>query len=285
MKKCLKITFTSVKAEGFLHDFEGWGVFLICVLILMGEIWFLQTLGTQGHLRYNYFGPAKGALISDVHKRPMPPILATILCAALALLFGTGLIDQRAEIVPSHTPFAQFPLMVGDWHGRQTGLNPDVLQALQLSDYLLADYRRQGERQPVNFYMAYYASQRVGSSAHSPSNCLPGGGWQILSRTDKTIDLPRGGHITVSRLLVRNGEETDLTYYWFDERGRDITEQYGAKWYLLWDSITMHRTDGALIRLMTPVGDTENEAAADARLTNFLTLIFPNISHFVPGAS
>ena len=55
---------------------------------------------------------------------------------------------------------------------------------LGLTDYILSDYAKRDGR-PVNFYVAYYASQRTGLSPHSPSVCIPGNGWQItdLERT------------------------------------------------------------------------------------------------------
>ncbi len=41
-------------AEGFIHSFEGWSIFLICVAILMGEVWILTRIGARGHFRYQY---------------------------------------------------------------------------------------------------------------------------------------------------------------------------------------------------------------------------------------
>ena len=161
--------------------------------------------------------------------------------------------------------------MLGAWHGKALPIEPEVLQSLQLSDYWLADYSRDGDKAPVNFfYIAYYATQHVGSMAHSPSNCIPGSGWQIVSRKIKTVTLPDQQSVTVSRLLIQKASIKQVVYYWLDERGRDMTETSEAKWYLLRDAITMHRTDGALIRLVTPLADGESEADAEKRLDEFL---------------
>jgi exosortase D (VPLPA-CTERM-specific) len=272
-------------AEGFLHVFEGWSVFLICIAVLMGETWGLMQIGRRGQFHYEYFGRAHGPFFKGKPVLKAPGIIALACALLFALLFGSGLIEQRNEIIPFHPPLASFPLTLGDWHGEPQSLPPDILQALRPSDYLVADYRRGEDSVPVNLYIAYYASQRAGAMIHSPSNCIPGGGWQIENSHTQKIQLTNGTKIELTRLLIRRGDAAQLVYYWFDERGRDLTETYGAKWYLLRDSIAMHRTDGALIRLVTPLKTDESEAAAAQRLMDFLALAAPEVAAIIPGSS
>ena len=107
----------------------------------------------------------------------------------------------------------------------------------------------------VNLYIAYYNSQRKGEAVHSPRACLPGGGWQLSDFDQRTpgrhqID---GRPLRVNRTLIALGGQRQLVYYWFQQRGRVITNEFVVKWYLFWDAITRHRTDGALVRLITAV--------------------------------
>ncbi len=271
-------------AEGFVHSFEGWTVFMICIALLMAEVWIFLRIGSKGQFRYVYLGLARGTLFGRESVRKAPWITALLCTLLLAIIFGSGLIEHRTEIIPSRPQMATFPLELGDWRGRQNSLAPDVLDALQLSDYWLADYKRPKDTETVNFYMAYYATQHVGSMTHSPSNCIPGGGWQIENSRVETIQLADGSPIRLTRLLIREGDEAELVYYWFDERGHDITETSIAKWYLLWDSIFMHRTDGSLIRLVTPLAHGEDEAVAEKRLNDFLNIVNGEIKVFIPGA-
>jgi EpsI family protein len=140
------------------------------------------------------------------------------------------------------------------------------------------------DRDPVNLYIAYYDSQRVGTTTHSPSNCLPGGGWQIVQSRVVSLRLAKGTMLNVTRLVIRKASSAQLVYYWFDERGRNLTESYFAKWFLLWDSIMMRRTDGALVRLITPLTDAKDDTASDERLNDFLNEAYPAIKGFIPGA-
>ena len=130
-----------------------------------------------------------------------------------------------------------------------------------------------------------YDSQRVGTTTHSPSNCIPGGGWQIAQSKIFPIKPVDGDKLNVTRLVIKKDHAAELVYYWFDERGRNLTETPDAKWYLLWDSIIMHRSDGALVRLITPLADANNEAAGDQSLQNFLGQAYPVIKAFIPGAN
>jgi exosortase D (VPLPA-CTERM-specific) len=270
-------------AEGLLHEMEGWTLFLICLSILALETWLLLHIGRKGHFRFEYMGFAHGEVTRGRLTTSGPVVAAYILSVLLVPALGAGWIDNRAEITPSHPAFATFPERMGDWSGRPASLERQVLNALQASDYWLADYRKGGQGVPVDFYMAYYNSQRIGTSVHSPSNCLPGSGWVIVNSSLRTLPVPQGGSITLSRLLIKEGGASQLVYYWFDERGRILTEQYGAKWHLLWDSIFMHRTDGALVRLVTPLGPQESEADADKRLEDFFAVVYPQVRTFIPG--
>jgi EpsI family protein len=74
-----------------------------------------------------------------------------------------------------------------------------------------------------------------------------------------------------------------LVYYWFQQRGRDITNEYLVKWYLFWDSLTRDRSDGALVRLTTPLKEAESASSADARLAAFAKAAVPRLDKYVPN--
>ena len=268
-------------AEGFVHGFEGLVVFLICVLLLLAGMEGLRRIGHRGRFRLDYLAwPARSLPL--LASRPAAPRLAVLAAAAGLAMLG-GSLDTRLQQTIPHPAFASFPLVVDQWHGRARPLPPDILQALQLSDYWLADYSAPAEAAPVDLYLAYYASQQAGSAAHSPANCIPGGGWQIASNEAVTVKVSPGQTIRLSRLLIRQGDTAQLVYYWFDERGRDLTETYSSKWFMLIDAIFMRRTDGALIRLVTPLAASEDETKAAQRLDRFLAAVYPQIPRFIPG--
>ena len=73
-----------------------------------------------------------------------------------------------------------------------------------------------------------------------------------------------------------------LVVYWYWAHDRAIAGEYAAKFYLVTDSIRMHRSDGSLIRLSTPLGPDQDADAAQRLLLSFATNLVPLINTYVP---
>ncbi len=276
--------FGSEQATGFLHDFEGFAVFMMCVAILFIEMWLLTFIGKNRRPFSEVFGlPERDMEIPAqtlIKKRPLSkPLLATTSLIVIASII-IHQIGERQEIKPQRQFFSQFPRQFDQWVGTVDVLAPEVLETLDLTDYLLVDYR-QGNDAPVNFYVAYYESQRKGSSPHSPLVCLPGAGWQIDSIQKRSYD-QNGDTFDYNRVVIKKGKQKQVIYYWFDERGQVITDEYQAKWLLLHDSIVKNRTDGALVRIGTPVKITESEQQADKRILALMKQVIPVLPAYIP---
>jgi len=270
-------------AEGFLHEFQGWVVFMLCAALLLGESVLLNRIGHERGSWQQLFGvelPAPTPAGARVSRRRLPGTFIAAAALLCALLLGALALPRPSETTPARTSFAEFPTTLDDWRGRPQAMEAVYLDTLKLDDYLLADYARpQGP--PVNLYIAYYRSQRKGESAHSPRSCLPGGGWQM--QAFRTRDLGSPGHpLDVNRVIIEQGNQRELVYYWFQQRGRIIDNEFAVKWYLFWDAMTRHRSDGALVRLITPV-EGDAEAQADARLTALAAQITPLLPRYVPN--
>lgn len=210
-----------------------------------------------------------------------PQFLVAIVLLGATLAFSQG-IDFR-EKIPISKSFDEFPLDIGEWSGVRSAFGRDILDALDLSDYLNVDYRN-GSGKNVNFYVAYYESQRKGESIHSPATCLPGGGWEYKQAGKTSISLSQDKKETmnVNQAFMQLGDMKQLSYYWFPKGGRMLTNAYKLKLYTFWDALTKQRTDGALVRLITPVYDSEELADAEERLQNFARKIQPVLSQYLP---
>lgn len=274
-------------AEGILHDFEGWAVFMACTAVLVGEMWLLSRIGKERLPLREAFGlelPAHTPVGAQVNDRSLPkPFLAAIL-VVVAVAAATLFMPERVEIQPQRKDFSEFPMELGKWKGKGDHLEQIYLNALKLDDYLLVDFSEE-QGKPVNFYVAYYASQRKGESAHSPRTCIPGGGWEMtgLARYVVAGVTVNGQPLAVNRAVIQMGEQKQLVYYWFQQRGRVLTNEYLVKWMIFWDALTRNRSDGALVRLVAPVMPGENIAATEQRLQSFLKEATGQLSSFVPN--
>ncbi|WP_240905747.1 VPLPA-CTERM-specific exosortase XrtD [Thiorhodococcus mannitoliphagus] len=274
-------------AEGFLHDFEGWIVFMACAAILVAEMWLLARIGPDRIPFSEAFaieGPEPLPEGATRARRRLTPSFYAVLPLLVMALGVSVMLPNRAEAELKRAPFALFPLDIGEWHGKVGVLESIYVDALKLDDYLLVDYS-DAQGQTLNLYAAYYESQRKGASAHSPKSCLPGGGWRIqaLSQWEVPGVNPDAEPFRVNRSLIQMGDERLLVYYWFQQRGRIIANEYLVKWYLFWDALTRNRTDGALVRITTaaPLGDSIEEK--DQLVADFIRVIEPRLERFVPN--
>ena len=273
-------------ADGFLHYFEGWIIFVACLAILILEMLVLNRIGRKAVSFYKVFLLPDNKIPDEQSFEKLPRrIPAQFIACVVLIAFSFVLVksvNNREEVVPERSQFVSFPLEMGDWKGEQENLRQIVSDKLALTDYVLNNYVKP-DAPPVNLYVAYYESQRKGVSPHSPRVCVPGGGWSITDIERVMIEVDgKDKAIEVNRAIIQNGLHRQLVYYWFKQRGRDIANVYWMKWYLLSDSLTMSRTDGSLVRLTTPIVAREKEGAAERRLNEFLSVVDPMLEAYVP---
>ena len=273
-------------AEGFLHEFQGWAVFMVSAAIMIGEIAVLNRIGRESGNWRQLFGvefPLPSPRDARIEHRSLPPAFVAAGCMLLAFVAVTLFIPRPTEVFPARTSFDEFPMALGAWTGRRESLEGIYQDTLKLDDYLLANFA-QSSGGAINLYIAYYNSQRKGEAVHSPRSCLPGGGWQLRDFDQRTLGnvIVDGRPLRVNRTLIELGNQRELVYYWFQQRGRVITNEFVVKWYLLWDALTRHRTDGALVRLIVALPAMSSEADADRRLIDLSSRIAPTLTRYLP---
>jgi exosortase D (VPLPA-CTERM-specific) len=270
--------FGPVVAEGFFHDFSGWFIFMFSLGLLLWELklWKRYSSAPAAEREPGEPPPVGGVVaLSGWPAQLVVPVL--LLLGSLAATSG---IDFREKVVPSRS-FGEFPLEISGWKGSRTKMEQVYLDALKFDDYSMVDYRDPGGK-TVGFYAAYYASQSKGESIHSPESCLPGSGWTFEESGAISLPLAGSGTLAVNRACMQKGGVKELTYYWFPQRGRMLTSLFQLKLYNFWDALTRHRTDGALVRIITPIYDSEQVGDADLRLQGFARGLVPELAKFIP---
>jgi exosortase D (VPLPA-CTERM-specific) len=275
------------QAEGFLHLFEGWVIFLGCIAILFGLAKAMQRIvGDRrplGEALDLDFG-GLGAQVARVRLLPAAPALVAAALATAVCSLAWSLVPARETAPPPREPYALFPRELGPWSGSTQTLKPGIARVLGADDYLSALYSREDEAAPVDLFLSWYASQTEGAQIHSPEVCLPGAGWEVFRVEPVTVDLPgtRLGAVRLNRAVIQKGLERQLVYYWFEGRGRQFTGDFAARFANIADSLRLGRTDGGLVRVITPIGE-DGVAAADARLRRFLAASVDELPRFIPG--
>lgn len=278
------------QAEGFLHVFEGWVVFLSCIAVLFGLAKAMQwatgdrrRLGDALDLDFSGLGRQLARVRTIVPSRAL--VTVALMTAALAAAWTFA--PRPPAEVATREPYSAFPMRLGDWTGTSSSLAANVAETLGADDYLSAFYRAPGEAEGIDLFLSYYRDQTSGSAIHTPQVCLPAAGWEVARIRRIQVELPGtgAGAVPVNRAVIQKGLDRELVYYWFEGRGRHMTDDFAAKFYGMADGVTRGRTDGGLVRLITPIGPGDHgggEAAADARLQRFLALGVDRLDRFLP---
>jgi EpsI family protein len=204
----------------------------------------------------------------------------------LGVLLLSGVVinvwERAGEARVERHPLKEFPAQVGEW--RQSGpdarFDKETEAVLRADDYLSRSYTDPRGR-AASFYVGYYSTQRDGATYHSPLNCLPGSGWTM--NDPATIEIkPADGSpsFEANRYIVENGGDRQLLVYWYQGRGRKMTSEYWGKIYTVIDSVKRRRSDGAMVRILVPVGSSE-QSALDAAAA-LAAEIAPVLPGFVP---
>jgi len=280
----------TLSAVEIVHDLEGWVSFFFCVAILFVESIFLSKMGSRGRFADAYFAvPSppflKGYKLSEGALNPASIICLIVIC--FALVHGLGFFVPKQEIIPFHKSLSSFSTVIGKWTGSPAPLSKEVTDLLRATDILNMNYVGKSAMDSINVFIAYYDSQRNERTFHSPSVCLPGGGWTISNEQIVSEQFSmRGDHtLRYNRLVIENGGSRQLAYYWYEQRGVSEPTLYGVKLRIILDSVKSGRSDGSMIRVITQIQPEETEEDADRRLKQFLIELHPVLREYLPDYS
>ena len=276
-------------AEGLSHFLEGWVIFITCVLILFALARIMLLFQRKKMSLFE-------ALDLDFDGL-LPQAKRLGLIQPSAALIGTGLlvcgIATASEIIPprplavvERESFYLFPRELGDWRaGLQQNLKPNVEKALKADDYLSTTLSRSNTAAPVELFIAWYEDQTQ-AGTHSPTVCLPGGGWEIAELGQERVleNFSGVAPFTLNRVIIQKGLQRMIVYYWYDQRGERTPSSFWTRATVTWSKLTTGRGDGALVRLITPIMPSESAAKAEARLQDGLRSVIGTLPRFLPGA-
>lgn len=201
------------------------------------------------------------------------------LLGATALLLGGR---RRPEPRPAREPLSQVPNRMEGWEGTDQSIDSETLEVLGAGDLLSRAYVIDKHVPPISLFIAYFPTQRTGVSIHSPKHCLPGAGWSFESSHYVQLADAAGRAHQVGEYTIRNGTEKQFVIYWYEAHGHSVANEYSAMLHMIGDAIRTNRSDGALVRVITPIG-AEEDTAAKMRAEAFVAHLAPMLPRFVPN--
>jgi exosortase D (VPLPA-CTERM-specific) len=267
------------EAMGFFHTFEGWLIFVVALLMffalhrLICLIWKI--------------GPAVPRDLAHLQEQPSGEIRRKAgsfrfgIVAVSMLATAIGLQAKSSTEIARHV--GSMPSQIGSWRGTDIPIDQETLHILGPGEYLFRDYENASQPQPsINLYVPFFPSQKAGDTIHSPDHCLPGAGWIPISREVIHLSRPDGSSIPVNRYVVSKMGDRQLVLYWFQAHDRVVASEWQAKYYLIYDSIRLNRSDGGMVRLITTMLDGESADAAQARMMKLGSQFLPLLDNYIP---
>jgi|SRR5436190_11129227 len=196
--------------------------------------------------------------------------------------------QSRPEPSPVRSTFSRFPDQIQSWKGQELPpMDAKILAILGVDDYLNRVYTSP-DRAQLGLYVGFYGSQRQGDSIHSPMNCLPGAGWEPLSKSSLTIPVSTAkgaSAVDANRYVIQKGLNRQLVLYWYQSHGRTVASEYWSKLYLVRDAVRLNRTDAALVRVIVPINPNadDGEMRAERQASDFVKSLFPLLPPYLPS--
>jgi EpsI family protein len=206
-------------------------------------------------------------------------ILSALLLVQCSLFYGFS----RGETPPAYKPLDGFPTQIGPWRMAQQGvMEQEIKDVLRADDYVTRDYA-EAPGKLANLFVAFFKSQRAGQTPHSPKNCLPGAGWVWTVSDTIFVPIPgRAAPIQVNRYVVSKGENRAVVLYWYQSRDRVVAKEYRAAAYVAWDALRYNRSDTALVKVLVPVQNGQQDAAVETGV-EFIQAFFSTLRQFFPS--
>ncbi len=211
----------------------------------------------------------------------------TLRFVVVALLLSAAAFVMQArsnnEVFPAREPLNTMPSQYGPWVGQELVIDQQTLDILGAGEFIQRSFDNPALPQPwIDLLIAYFPSQKAGDTIHTPNHCLQGEGWVPIQREVVQLQRPDGSTFPANRYVTSKTGDRELVIYWFQAHNRAVASEYSAKYYLVADSIRLNRSDGALVRLITPMYRRETPDAAQARIMGLGSQIIPQLDRYIP---
>lgn len=264
-------------AENFFHDASGLIIYLLSIVLLVALSLLLNLFSSKSGntVRPDFTSLGQTETNSPLHLLVMACFLGGIFLGYQNVLSG--------RVVPERLSFESFPMKFSTYEGKKEFFDDNIVKSLGADDYLSGVFEDKQSGRDILLLISYYNYQEPQRAAHNPVSCLlGGGGWDLSSSVDLAPNPETGRPFGVRRLILQKAGYRLLALYWFQQRGRIITNEYMNKAYLALDSIQKQRTDGALVRLELVLADGESVEDGQKILDRFINKFSSILDPYVP---
>jgi exosortase D (VPLPA-CTERM-specific) len=268
-------------AEGFFHDFQGWAIFMMAIVILFvfGKV--LNLIWPNREQKQAVTKPGK-----TVHSNQKGKGNIAAFCTSIVLLAAVAVLTLNVSALPPIKitgGIASFPTQFDSWQGNSEAVDPEIIDASGAEEAFNCFYsNEQGEG--VSLYMGYRSTAFLENENffHSPTVCLPSSGWKVLEKSKHVIrDVPTFGTLPVTEMVVESMGHKQLVYFWFQTKDRATHDKNINRYHLALHALKKDNTHDLFIRPIAPVKDGESIETARTRLDGFTRQLMGTLISFL----
>jgi EpsI family protein len=137
------------------------------------------------------------------------------------------------------------------------------------------------DRLPVEVFIGYKTRQDGTDRLISPKLILPEN-WNFAWIKPAILNLENAATIDANWMLTRHGEATRLVMYWYQFSSKTVAGEIDYRFELVQRLVLQHRSDGAVVRLATPVVADEPIETAQQRLRALAEALYPELVKVLP---
>lgn len=262
----------------FFHRFSGSVTFLmaLALLILVGEC--MRRKSPRQSSRPAVVVSSHKENLSDLRKLSLKSscLGMAILVSAIwvaALLNGgrtTSFAGPGLKAIPgSLYPFREIQL---SWQGRYEDPQADasISRIFTAPDHI-----------PIELFVGYKGLQNGADRLISPKLILPEH-WNFAWVKPARLYVANGALIDANWMLTRNGNASRLVLYWYQLGGATLGGELDYRIALIKRLVRDRRSDGAVVRLATPLREGEMIETAQERLRAFSIQLYPSLVKVLP---
>lgn len=270
-------------AEGFLHEFSGWVLFMVAFafLFLIGRFLSLFLPRNPVNQATNNNEKTQTVPLQKEHGNVNKAFFVSIM-----LLIVVGFFSLSTAALPAvkiKGGLEAFPLQFSGWKGQFQVVNPEMVTASGAEE-AFSGFFVKSDTDVISLYIGYRSTVFLTNDNffHTPTVCLSSSGWNVIEDSTHIItNVPFWGGVTVAKMVIESLVEKELVYFWFQTKDKFTPYKAINRFHLAMHAIRRDNTYGIFIRLMVPIQVGESVEDAEIRMDQFIREMMPVLMEFL----
>ena len=206
-------------------------------------------------------------------------------CVALVLLIVAGILvaaPSGVADVPLRTSLETIPWAFPGWSAASNGPERILPPAVGAADRLGRGFADPAG--PIWVLVEYFSAQDENRRAAAGDLVFLALRWSHQEEREVSVPVAGapGGRLNANLVLIEEGGRRYAIAYWYQIGQAPLASDHWYRVRLLYNRIVHGRTDGALIRVASPVASGEDPAVVVARYAGFLGVFYPELLRRLP---